>query len=151
MARFDTPGRVAFRITAPSGRVTLDTWAEPGVDIEVTPLRGDEGSTQAAAETRIGPQLKSAVALVTPIARDTGQKIRDGVTAAINASTVVDADREQDPAAASLVHVTAWREQATALAEGGADLLWVETISAAEELAAAVEAPRRPGCRSSPP
>ena len=53
MARFDTPGRVAFRITAPSGRVTLDTWAEPGVDIEVTPLRGDEGSTQAAAETRI--------------------------------------------------------------------------------------------------
>ena len=36
MARFDTPGRVAFRISTPSGRVTVDTWAEPGVDVEVT-------------------------------------------------------------------------------------------------------------------
>ena len=40
MARFDTPGRVAFRITAPSGRVTLDTWGEPGVDVEVTAASG---------------------------------------------------------------------------------------------------------------
>ena len=53
MARFDTPGRVAFRISTPAGRVTIDTWGEPGVDVEVTPLRGDEGSRQAAAETRI--------------------------------------------------------------------------------------------------
>ena len=53
MARFDTPGRVAFRISTPSGRVTVDTWGEPGVDVEVTALRGDDGSRQAAAETRI--------------------------------------------------------------------------------------------------
>ncbi len=53
MARFDTPGRVAFRISTPGGRVTVDTWGEPGVDVEVTALRGDDGSRQAAAETRI--------------------------------------------------------------------------------------------------
>ena len=53
MARFDTPGRVAFRISSPGGRVTVDTWSEPGVEVDVTALRGDEGSRLAAEETRI--------------------------------------------------------------------------------------------------
>jgi len=53
MARFDTPGRVAFRISAPGGRVTVDTWDEPGVEVDVVALRGDDVSRQAAEETRI--------------------------------------------------------------------------------------------------
>jgi 5-methyltetrahydrofolate--homocysteine methyltransferase len=41
--------------------------------------------------------------------------------------------------------VEAFAEQAIALAEGGADVLWIETISAQEELAAAVEGASRAG------
>jgi methionine synthase I (cobalamin-dependent) len=36
--------------------------------------------------------------------------------------------------------IAAFREQAEALAEGGVDVLWIETISAAEEITAALEA-----------
>lgn len=53
MPRFDTHGPVAFRISSPGGRVTVDTWNEPGVEVDVTALRGDEGSRLAADETRI--------------------------------------------------------------------------------------------------
>ncbi|HEX2525980.1 MAG TPA: betaine--homocysteine S-methyltransferase [Geminicoccus sp.] len=41
--------------------------------------------------------------------------------------------------------VEAFAEQAIALAEGGADVLWIETISAQEEMAAAVEGAARAG------
>jgi DUF4097 and DUF4098 domain-containing protein YvlB len=50
---FETPGPVALRITSPSGRVVVDTWSEPRVEVEVTALRGDDGSRQAEAETRV--------------------------------------------------------------------------------------------------
>jgi DUF4097 and DUF4098 domain-containing protein YvlB len=53
MPTFETPGGVAFRITAPAGAVTVETWNEPRTEVEVTPLRGDEASGQLAAETRI--------------------------------------------------------------------------------------------------
>jgi DUF4097 and DUF4098 domain-containing protein YvlB len=53
MASFETPGPVALRVTTPAGNVTVETWAEPRVEAEVTALRGDDGSRQAAAETRI--------------------------------------------------------------------------------------------------
>jgi DUF4097 and DUF4098 domain-containing protein YvlB len=33
--------------------VSVGTWSEPRVDVEVTPIRGDDISAQAAAETRI--------------------------------------------------------------------------------------------------
>jgi 5-methyltetrahydrofolate--homocysteine methyltransferase len=46
-----------------------------------------------------------------------------------------------DPAAAE----EAFAEQAAALAEGGADVLWVETMSAAEELQAAIRGAARAG------
>src|SRR4051794_4619753 len=62
----------------------------------------------AAAETKIGPQIASSVALVAPIAQATGVRIRDTVVAAMNESTVVDADRAEDPAVAALDRVTAW-------------------------------------------
>lgn len=41
--------------------------------------------------------------------------------------------------------VAAFREQADALAQGGADLLWIETMSSAEEASAAVEGARNCG------
>ncbi len=41
--------------------------------------------------------------------------------------------------------VAAFRAQAEALAEGGVDMLWIETISSAEEMAAALEAARSTG------
>jgi DUF4097 and DUF4098 domain-containing protein YvlB len=53
MPAFETPGLVALRISSPSGIVVVDTWNEPRVDVDVTPLRGDDGSRQAAEETRI--------------------------------------------------------------------------------------------------
>ena len=53
MPTFETPGRVAFRITVPAGAVVVDPWDEPRSQVEVTALRGDDGSRQAAAETRV--------------------------------------------------------------------------------------------------
>ena len=48
--------------------------------------------------------------------------------------------------------VDAFAEQARALADGGVDVLWIETMSSKEEVTAAVKgAARRPACRSSPP
>ena len=53
MPAFETPGHVAFRITAPAGTVTVETWSEPRSEVEVMALRGDDASAEAAAETRI--------------------------------------------------------------------------------------------------
>ena len=53
MPSFETPGPVALRVSAPAGNVKVETWTEPRVEAEVTALRGDDGSRQAAAETRI--------------------------------------------------------------------------------------------------
>ena len=53
MAVFETPGPVVLRVTSPAGRVTVETWHEPRVEVEVTALRGDDGTRQAADETRI--------------------------------------------------------------------------------------------------
>ena len=53
MPTFETPGRVLLDVSIPAGRVAIQTWNEPRVDVEVTPGRGDEASQQAAAETRI--------------------------------------------------------------------------------------------------
>ena len=53
MPVFETPGRVALDVTVAAGEVTVATWAEPRVDVEVTPGRQDDASAQAAAETTI--------------------------------------------------------------------------------------------------
>lgn len=53
MPTFDTPGPVALRVSADAGSVSVETWAEPRVEAVVTPVRGDDGSRQAAEETRI--------------------------------------------------------------------------------------------------
>ena len=53
MPAFETPGRLALDLIVPAGTVSVGTWDEPRVEVEVTPLRSDDGSVQAAAETRI--------------------------------------------------------------------------------------------------
>jgi len=53
MPTFETPGRVRLEIAIPAGSVRIKTWADPRVDVEVSPARGDEASQQAAAETRV--------------------------------------------------------------------------------------------------
>ena len=50
---FETPGHVKLDLIVPAGAVTVGTWGEPRVEISVTPIRGDDASVQAAAETRI--------------------------------------------------------------------------------------------------
>jgi DUF4097 and DUF4098 domain-containing protein YvlB len=51
MPTFETPGPVSLEISVPAGDVSVRTWDEPRVEVEVTPGRGDEASQQAAAET----------------------------------------------------------------------------------------------------
>jgi DUF4097 and DUF4098 domain-containing protein YvlB len=53
MPTFDTPGRVALDLNVPAGMVSVGTWDEPRVEVEVTPARGDDATAQAAAETRV--------------------------------------------------------------------------------------------------
>ncbi len=53
MPTFETPGRVALDLIVPAGAVSVGTWNEPRVDVEVTAIRGDDPSLQAAAETRV--------------------------------------------------------------------------------------------------
>lgn len=53
MPSFETPGPVALRVTSPAGSVTVETWDEPRVEVEVVAARGDEGSERAAKETRV--------------------------------------------------------------------------------------------------
>jgi DUF4097 and DUF4098 domain-containing protein YvlB len=56
---FETPGHAAVRLDVPAGEVTVQTWAEPRVDVEVTAKRSDETSQTAAAETRIEAHERS--------------------------------------------------------------------------------------------
>ncbi len=53
MPTFETPGPVALDLDVPAGDVSVTTWDEPRVDVDVRPARGDDASAAAAAETRI--------------------------------------------------------------------------------------------------
>ena len=53
MPTFETPGRVALDVEVPGGEVSVATWDEPRVDVDVRPARGDDASVAAAAETRV--------------------------------------------------------------------------------------------------
>lgn len=53
MQSFDTPGDVALRVDVPAGTVTVETWVEPRVEVDVTAARHDERSLQAARDTRV--------------------------------------------------------------------------------------------------
>jgi hypothetical protein len=50
---FETPGPVSLDVALPSGDVRVETWSEPRVEVQVTPLRGDDVSREAAAATRV--------------------------------------------------------------------------------------------------
>ena len=50
---FDAPGRAAVRVEIPAGGLSVETWAEPRVEVEVAAARGDDRSTAAAEETRV--------------------------------------------------------------------------------------------------
>lgn len=53
MARFETPGPVAVRVAIGSGKVEV-TATDAGVtEVDVVPLRDDEGTRRAAAEMRV--------------------------------------------------------------------------------------------------
>ena len=53
MPSFETPGRVGLRLDVPGGSVTVQTWNEPRVDVDVDARRNDEPSRAAAAATRV--------------------------------------------------------------------------------------------------
>ncbi|HEY7178734.1 MAG TPA: DUF4097 family beta strand repeat-containing protein [Gaiella sp.] len=50
---FEAPGRASVRVEIPAGALSVETWPEPRVEVEVAPARGDDGSAGAAAETRV--------------------------------------------------------------------------------------------------
>jgi Toastrack DUF4097 len=50
---FDTPGHVALRVEIPAGSLTVETWAEPMVEVVVAPARRDDRSARVAAGTNV--------------------------------------------------------------------------------------------------
>src|SRR5262245_3148489 len=50
---FDAPGRVTVRVEIPAGSLSVETWAEERVEVDVAPARSDERSAAAAEETRV--------------------------------------------------------------------------------------------------
>ena len=53
MTSFDTTGHVALRISLSGGEVTIEAVDRPGVDVEVVPLRDNDVTRKAVAETRV--------------------------------------------------------------------------------------------------
>lgn len=65
MPVFETPGQAAVRVELPAGVLKVETWDEPRVDVDVAPLRGDDASRAAAAETRIEARERGGRHVVT--------------------------------------------------------------------------------------
>lgn len=53
MTVFETTGHVALRVSLPGGEVTVEATDEPGVEIELVPLRDNEITRQAIAQARV--------------------------------------------------------------------------------------------------
>ena len=111
--------------------------ADAGSDIFLTNSFGGNASRLKLhnAESRVNELNKAAAALGREIADRSGRTI-------VVAGSVGPTGEIMSPMG-SLTHeiaVEMFHEQAEGLKAGGADVLWVETISAAEELAAAAEA-----------
>jgi hypothetical protein len=94
----------------------VEPLADPSALLFESTISSAHDDEYSAAETRIGPQLQSTIALITPIARDLGTQLRDNVVASINQSSVVDKDHAADPVLAGLARATEWRELSTRLA-----------------------------------
>jgi 5-methyltetrahydrofolate--homocysteine methyltransferase len=111
--------------------------ADAGSDIFLTNSFGGNASRLKlhGAEKRVGELNKVAAALGRDVANASGRKI-------VVAGSVGPTGEIMSPMG-TLTHVRAvemFHEQAEGLKSGGADVLWVETISAIEELTAAAEA-----------
>ena len=117
-------------------------FVEAGSDLILTNSFGGNRYRLAlhGAEDRVGELNRAAAALARDVARAAGRPVlvagSIGPTGEIfqPVGTLDRADGE-----------AAFAEQAEALAAGGADLLWIETMSAADELAAAVAGAARTG------
>jgi hypothetical protein len=94
----------------------VEPLADPTALLFESTLGTEHDDEYSAAESRIGPQISSTIALITPIAREIGTALRDSVVAAVNRSTVVDKDHDPEPMLANLARATEWRELSTALA-----------------------------------
>lgn len=53
MPTFDTPGQVLLRLSLGAGEVTIETAEAPEVVVDVVPLRNDDASREAVAQTRV--------------------------------------------------------------------------------------------------
>jgi hypothetical protein len=53
MERFETPGPLSVHVSIGSGKVEVTTHDAPVTEVEVVPLRDDEGTRRAAAQTRV--------------------------------------------------------------------------------------------------
>ena len=51
MPTFDTPGPVALEVSIPAGDVSIKTWDEPRVEVDVTAGRGDDASQKPVSQT----------------------------------------------------------------------------------------------------
>ena len=50
---FETPGRASLRVEIPAGTLTVETWTDLRVEVEVAPARPGDRSVEAAAGTRV--------------------------------------------------------------------------------------------------
>src|SRR5690348_8532665 len=66
----------------------VEPLADPSALLFESLLGSEHDDEYSAAESKIGPQLKSTIALIAPIALDLGTQLRANVVAAINASSV---------------------------------------------------------------
>lgn len=59
MHAFDTPGRAAVRVAIQAGTIELETWDAPRIEVDVKPLRDDEGTAKALEELQIGSRERA--------------------------------------------------------------------------------------------
>jgi 5-methyltetrahydrofolate--homocysteine methyltransferase len=123
-------------------RALYQSWVDAGSDLFLTNTFGANASRLKlhGAEGRV----RELNRIATEIARDVADKAGRPVVVAGD----IGPTGEIMAPMGSLTHESAvemFHEQAEALKEGGADVLWVETISAAEEFKAAAEAFARAG------
>jgi 5-methyltetrahydrofolate--homocysteine methyltransferase len=120
-------------------RVLYQGWVDAGSDLFLTNSFGGNASRLKlhGAEGRVRELNRAAAEIGREVADQAGRTV-------VVAGSVGPTGEIMAPMG-TLTHETAvemFHEQAEGLKEGGADVLWVETISAAEEFRAAAEASR---------
>lgn len=108
-----------------------------GVDLFLTNSFGGNASRLKlhGAEGRVGPINRAAAGIAREVADASGRAVVVAGSVGPTGEIMAPMGRLTHEIAVEMFH-----EQAEALRDGGADVLWVETISAAEEFRAAAEA-----------